>query len=280
MAHNCPEARSTMPTYRPETSEALAAVVHKATSLRVPLLEEAEGLRFDALVGGIRHDVADGVVSCLAGTTLTELNAELARDGRWIPHLTVWPTGVDDLASLVLLGLPHAGEAAWGTWRDWILGATMITAEGRIVKSGARVVKSVAGYDAHKLLVGSRGTLLLPAEITLRTFPILRVGFPQGVHISGENPRSIHRVLPTDLPACRASLAADVLAIDEATGTLWTSRSVQDLPHFNGAWSMDLAMPSIPEALLPLHRRAKAVLDPGGKLAPGAFHNLGISPPQ
>ncbi len=261
---------------RPATPEALAAVVRGATRLAVPLLapNAEDGLSFAALRGEIRHDVADGVVSCLAGTTLTELNAELARTDRWIPHLTVWPGEVDDLASLVLLGLPHAAEAAYGTWRDWILGATMVTAEGEIVRSGARVVKSVAGYDAHKLLVGSRGTILLPAEIVLRTFHRPKSSFPPGVNRLGENPRSIHRVIPTDVPACRAILGEDGLRVDEATGTFWSRRSVQDLPSFPGSWSMDPFAPSIRDTLLPLHRRAKAVLDPGGKLAPGAFHNL------
>lgn len=242
----------------------------------VPLLPPwpEEGLRFARLTGEIRHAAADGVVSCLAGTTLTELNAELARDGRWIPCLTVWPAEVDDLASRILLGLPHAGEGAYGTWRDWILGATMVTAEGEVVRSGARVVKSVAGYDAHKLLVGSRGTLLLPGEIVLRTFPKPSRSFPPDVQISGENPRSIYRVLPTDVPACLGLLGEDVVAADATTGTFWTRRSVRDLPPFAGAWSMDLGAPTIPEALLPMHRRAKAVLDPGGKLAPGAFRNL------
>ena len=252
--------------------EELAAWVRDATSVEAPLFGELS--LFSELRGEIRHEVADGVVSCGAGTTLTELNEALGRDGRCLPFVKVWPIEVDDLARLILLGLPHFGETACGSWRDWLVGATMVTAEGEIVRAGSRVVKSVAGYDAHKLLVGSRGALLLPAAFTFRTFPISSLSFPHTVHISGDKVRSILRGEPVDVRARLSELGEDALASDEATGTLWTSRSVQDLPLIPNGWSMDPFRPSIPEAVLPLHRRAKALLDPGGKLAPGAFHNL------
>ena len=249
----------------------LAHIVRDAGRVDVPLLG---GAPYDALRGDVRHDVADGVVSCLAGTTLGELNEALARDARCVPFGPVWPEADLSVGSLMLLGLPHAGEAAHGSWRDWILGATMVTAQGDLVRSGSRVVKSVAGYDAHKLLVGSRGALLLPAEVTLRTFHISSATFPQGVHSSVDKVRSIGRVRRTDLTALVSVLGEDALRVDEATGTAWSARSVQDWPQFPYAWSIDPLCPSLPEGALAAMRRTKGVLDPGGKLAPGAFHNL------
>ncbi len=256
----------------PSTPAALTALVKNATTITVPLFG-GEGLSFKSLTGEIRHDVADGVVSCLAGTRLSDLNAALAKDDRCIPHQTVWPDE-DTLAVLILLNLPHAGEATHGSWRDWILGATMVTAEGDLVKSGSRVVKSVAGYDAHKLLVGSRGALLLPAEITLRTFHISAASYPHPVQRLGDNPRSILRVRPADVRTCVSTLGNAVMAADERTGTVWTAETVENLPRFPHAWKMDILAPSVDEGALALHRRAKAILDPGGKLAPGAFPQL------
>ncbi len=259
---------------RPSTVTELAEIVRSSERLPVPMLHGGEGLSFAELKGEIRHDVADGVVSCFAGTTLRELNAKLAEDDRCIPHGTVWPAEADDftLAALLLLGLPHSAEAAQGTWRDWILGATMVTAEGIVVKAGSRVVKSVAGYDAHKLLIGSRGTLILPTEIHLRTFHISMV--PEPTPLLRAEVRSILRVLPTDHAALLNALGEEIAFDDSQTGAIWSARPVADLPPLNQGWSMDPLLPEIEAKTLALHRRAKATLDPTNKLAPGAFVNL------
>ena len=257
----------------PATPGELAELVQNSDRVPVSLLG-SEGLSFATMRGGIRHDVADGVVSLLAGTTLGELNAVLARDGRCLPYLPVWPEGDLTLAELVLLGLPHAGEGAFGAWRDWILGATMVTAEGTLVKGGSRVVKSVAGYDVHKLLIGSRGALVLPAELVFRTFPLSPASYPQGVQRSVDKVRSIHRVRPVDVRGAQSALGSDALVRDETTGTLWSSRSIEDFPTFPYAWSLDPFTPTLPEGLRHVYQRAKRILDPGGKLAPGAFHRL------
>jgi glycolate oxidase FAD binding subunit len=47
-----------------------------------------------------------------------------------------------------------------------------VTGEGVISKGGGRVVKNVTGYDLHKLLIGSLGTLAVITRINFRTFPL------------------------------------------------------------------------------------------------------------
>ena len=56
-------------------------------------------------------------------------------------------------------------------WRNWILANTGITAAGKVVKSGAQVTKSVAGFEIHKFVVGSRDAFLFPVDYTLRVIP-------------------------------------------------------------------------------------------------------------
>ena len=61
--------------------------------------------------------------------------------------------------------------AGCGPLRDQVLGATWLMADGSIVESGARVVKSVAGYDVTRLFLGSRGRLAICLDLTLRLRP-------------------------------------------------------------------------------------------------------------
>ena len=53
-----------------------------------------------------------------------------------------------------------------------MLGLEFVTGEGIDSKSGGRVVKNVTGYDLHKLLIGSLGTLAVITRLNFRTFPL------------------------------------------------------------------------------------------------------------
>jgi len=56
----------------------------------------------------------------------------------------------------------------YGVTRDYVLGLEAVLADGRIINTGVRTAKGVAGYDLTRLLVGSEGTLAIITKITLR----------------------------------------------------------------------------------------------------------------
>lgn len=56
--------------------------------------------------------------------------------------------------------------------RDRVLEATVVTGDGRIVRSGGRVVKNVSGYDLHRGVVGAFGSLGVVVSVCLKLWPV------------------------------------------------------------------------------------------------------------
>ena len=114
----------------------------------------------------------DLIVRVGSAMKIDELREELEKQKLCIPMLRdkgwLGYSG-QTVGGLVSLGLPHYG---FGHVRDWVLGATFMDGLGNVISSGSNVVKSVAGFDLHKMIVGSRGGIGIILEVTLRLFPI------------------------------------------------------------------------------------------------------------
>lgn len=128
-------------------------------------------LATSALDSIVDHAAEDLVVTVGGGTPLAKLDATLRARGQF------WPCDAP-FASTATVGGTIAANAngplrlRYGALREQLLGARIATAEGALVRTGARVVKSVAGYDGHKLMAGSFGTLGVIVEATLKVAPL------------------------------------------------------------------------------------------------------------
>ena len=118
------------------------------------------------LHGIVRLDAEDQTCTVECGLPRTELDAALAEHNVELPCL-----GAGTIGGLFAHDpFGSAGPTAPSP-RSLLLGMEGLLADGTRFRSGARVVKSVAGFDVHKLLVGSNGRLFIATRLHLRLQP-------------------------------------------------------------------------------------------------------------
>jgi glycolate oxidase FAD binding subunit len=105
-----------------------------------------------------------------AGLRMEELAALLAAERQRLPLDIAQPSRAT-LGGAIATNTSGPRRFGCGTFRDYVIGISAIDARGRLFKAGGRVVKNVAGYDLCKLLVGSRGTLAIITQVTLKLRP-------------------------------------------------------------------------------------------------------------
>lgn len=120
-----------------------------------------------ALSGIVEHEDKDLTITCRAGTTIDEIRGVVGRFGQRLTVETYDPQR-HTIGGLIAQGADSFGSAGFGPIRDQILGMRVVLSSGAVTKTGGRVVKNVTGYDLAKLYTGSRGTLGVITEVTLR----------------------------------------------------------------------------------------------------------------
>ena len=124
--------------------------------------------RLDAVV---EHEAGDLTATVGAGTRLASLAARLAASGQ------MWPVEVPR-PELATVGGVLAGATAgpsrlrYAHPRDWTLGVRAVLGDGTLTKAGGKVVKNVSGYDLTRFYSGSRGTLCVIVEASLKLWPV------------------------------------------------------------------------------------------------------------
>jgi glycolate oxidase FAD binding subunit len=118
------------------------------------------------------YDPGDLTLSVDAGMPLAKLNAVLFEHKQFLPLLVPWYSRAT-IGGTIASGIHSPLQQFYGTARDFLIGAEFITGSGALTKSGGHVVKNVTGYDLHKLLIGSLGSLAVITRLNFRTFPSL-----------------------------------------------------------------------------------------------------------
>jgi glycolate oxidase FAD binding subunit len=119
----------------------------------------------------LAYDPRDLTLGVEAGVGYRALSEVLAAERQFLP---LAPPFADraTLGGILAADSTSPLRQAYGGPRDFVLGMEFVTGSGAQSKSGGRVVKNVTGYDLHKALIGSLGTLAVITRVNFKTFPV------------------------------------------------------------------------------------------------------------
>ena len=97
----------------------------------------------------------------------------------------------------------------YGVTRDYVLGLEVVLADGKIVRLGGRTHKNKAGFDLHRLFVGSEGLLGVITEATLKLLPLppFRANLAVGFNSMNAAVRALQSIFAAGFLPCAAELA-------------------------------------------------------------------------
>ncbi|MBI2161819.1 MAG: FAD-binding oxidoreductase [Candidatus Rokubacteria bacterium] len=142
-----------------------------AASVGMPATRAGLVLGFSRLNRLVEHEPGDLTATVEAGMTVAALQSALRSRGQW---LSLDPPDAEraTLGGVLATNASGPRRHLYGTARDLLIGVTVVTADGAVVKGGGKVVKNVAGYDLPKLFIGSYGTLGIIVEATVKLRPL------------------------------------------------------------------------------------------------------------
>lgn len=119
----------------------------------------------------LAYDPKDLTLGVEPGVRIADLLGALGEQKQFLPLVVPFAERAT-VGGIVATNASSPLRHAYGAVRDFCLGMEFVTGEGAQAKSGGRVVKNVTGYDLHKLLIGSLGTLAVITRVNFRTFPL------------------------------------------------------------------------------------------------------------
>jgi glycolate oxidase len=232
----------------PETTEATAEVVKVLAENRIPII--ARGMGSGLAAGSIpvceagvvvcftrmnrilEIDSANATVRAEAGVVTATLQAEVERHGLFYPPD---PSSIrhSTIGGNVACNAGGPRCLKYGVTGNYVLGLTVVLADGKVLRTGGKPIKDVTGYNLNGLFTGSEGTLGLITEALLRL-----VARPRHV-------RTCLAEFPLLADASRAVNAILAAGIVPATLELMDQTAIACIEE-----AMHLGLPSDVEAML------------------------------
>jgi glycolate oxidase len=167
----------------PETTQQISEIVRLAAATRTPIVPRGMGSGLAAgsvplPAGGmvlsltrmnhiLEIDEHNATVHAEAGVVTAELQAAVEKRGLFYPPD---PSSIrhSTIGGNVACNAGGPRCLKYGVTGDYVLGLTVVLADGRILNTGGKPIKDVTGYDLNGLFTGSEGTLGIVSEVLLR----------------------------------------------------------------------------------------------------------------
>ncbi|MGH7919833.1 MAG: FAD-binding oxidoreductase, partial [Candidatus Dormibacteraceae bacterium] len=168
----------------PASTEEVAAVVRACAARQVPVVARGSGT---SLVGGsvplaggvvlgldrldrIEIDAPNTVAVAGAGAITGLIDESAGRAGLMYPPD---PASIDmcSIGGNVACNSGGMRCIKYGLTADYVMGLTVVLADGRVLRLGGRLRKRSSGYRLIQLFVGSEGTLGVVTEVILKLLP-------------------------------------------------------------------------------------------------------------
>jgi glycolate oxidase len=167
----------------PETTLQISEIVKLAAETRTPIVPRGMGSGLAAgsvplPAGGmvlsltrmnriLEIDEENATVHAEAGVVTAEMQSAVEKLGLFYPPD---PSSIrhSTIGGNVACNAGGPRCLKYGVTGDYVLGLTVVLADGRILKTGGKPIKDVTGYDLNGLFTGSEGTLGVVSEVLLR----------------------------------------------------------------------------------------------------------------
>jgi len=167
----------------PANTDEVSQIVKLAAEARIPIVTRGMGSgmaagSIPAVAGGmvvsltrmnhiLEIDTENATVLTEAGVVTADLQAAVEKIGLFYPPD---PSSIrhSTIGGNIACNAGGPRCLKYGVTGDYVLGLTIVLADGQILKTGGKPIKNVTGYDLNGLFTGSEGTLGLITEALLK----------------------------------------------------------------------------------------------------------------
>jgi D-lactate dehydrogenase (cytochrome) len=223
----------------PKTTEDVSNIARICHRRRIPMIGFSGGTSLEGTLAATHREVCidfermdrvvevherDMDVVVQPGVGYEDLNRMLEGKSLFFPPD---PGPGAKIGGMVAQGCSGTNAYRYGTMKDWVLGLTVVLADGTVIRTRRRARKSSAGYDLTRLIVGSEGTLGLVTEASLRL-----TNKPENVQVAVAGFGSVHQAVDTVIKILQSGHQLAAMELLDAT----TMYAINEGGYSNKTW--------------------------------------------